>query len=312
MADLYGYADAIASSNARARQISTYNEEQAIYNSGIPDKEKKEASTINEQTYIEEGKDAVTDAIASHRMYTAKVYGGKAKAPSNKPPDSSDGVNEEATETTGNEPLQLEDRPPAEDDIPDPIPEEEEEPEGRPNEPAPSEDPEPERPTNETTGGGEPDGGGESAPTTSNTAETVDEAGDDAKTGFKIGEETIETASRVGGAALAVGNLGMNLAADFDGDWKGMNAGEKAGNVISSIGSALDLVGVVAGPEALPLVAVGGLISLIGGVTSGISDVVKASDDKKNIPNEPDNQPKPMMDAVTLAQAGGGAAPLIE
>ncbi len=281
--DLFGYSNAIAASNSRAAQIAAYNENIDLFNSGLPKQKKQEKQKISETEYVQQGKDAVTDFIASGRMYQAKTYADKGKAPTSTKPDTTPEGEAQAND------------PPERD--PDPEPE-----------PAPDEEPPRQQPP---AGEGEPEGN-QPARTAAQTGEDIDDAGEDLVTLSKNGKSLIEGASRVGGAALAVGSLGMNLAADFDGDWKGMNGAEKAGNVISSIGSVMDLAGVALGPEALPVVAVGGLVSLIGGITGGIGDLVKESKEKTEVDTDPQNQPKQLMQSTTTAAAGGAALTAIQ
>jgi len=281
--DLFGYSNAIASSNSRAAQIAAYNENIELFNSGLPKQKKEEKAKISETEYIQQGKDAVSDFIASGRMFQAKVYAGKGKAPTSTKPDTTPEGEEQAND------------PPERD--PDPQPE-----------PAPDEEPPRQQPQ---AGEGEPEGN-QAARTAEQTGEEIEDGAEDLVQISARGKGVIEAAGRVGGAALALGNLGMNLAADFDGDWKGMNGAEKAGNVVSSIGSVMDLGGVAMGPAGLPLVAVGGLISLIGGITGGIGDLVKESDEKKGVDKEPMNQPKQLMQSTTTAAAGGAALTAIQ
>jgi len=216
-------------------------------------------------------------------MFQAKSYAGKSKAPTSTKPDTTPEGEAQAND------------PPAED--PDPEPE-----------PAPDEEPPRDQPP---AGEGEPEGN-QPARTATQTGDELADAGDDLVQISKTGKNIIEGVSKVGGAALAVGSLGMNLAADFDGDWKGMNGAEKAGNVVSSIGSVMDLAGVAMGPAGLPLMAVGGLVSLIGGITGGIGDLVKESKEKSAVDTDPQNQPKQTLNAITTAAAGGAALTAIQ
>jgi len=278
--DLFGYSNAIAASNARAAQIASYNENIDLFNAGLPKQKKEEKQKISETEYIQQGKDAVTDFIASGRMFQAKSYADKAKAPTSTKPDTTPEGEAQAND------------PPARD--PDPQPE-----------PAPDEEPPRQQPA---AGEGEP----ENNQPAKTAAQTVDDAGEDLVQLSKTGKNIIEGVTKVGGAALAVGNLGMNLAADFDGAWSGMNGAEKAGNVISSIGSVMDLGGVALGPAGLPLMAVGGLVSLIGGITGGIGDIVKESKEKSEVDTDPQNQPKQILNAITTAAAGGAALTAIQ
>ena len=281
--DLFGYSNAIAASNSRAAQIASYNENIELFNQGLPKQKKEEKQKISETEYIQQGKDAVTDFIASGRMFQAKVYAGKGKAPTTTKPDTTPEGEEQAND------------PPERD--PDPEPE-----------PAPDEEPPRQQPQ---AGEGEPEGN-QAARTAEQTGEEIDDGAKDLVQLTERGKGIIEAAGKFGGAALAVGNLGMNLAADFDGDWKGMNGAEKAGNVISSIGSIMDLGGVALGPAGLPLVAVGGLVSLIGGITGGIGDIVKESKEKDEVDTDPQNQPKDLMQGITTAAAGGAALTAIQ
>jgi hypothetical protein len=281
--DLFGYSNAIAASNSRAAQIAAYNENIDLFNAGLPKQKKEEKAKISETEYVQQGKDAVTDFIASGRMFQAKVYAGKSKAPTSTKPDTTPEGEEQAND------------PPERD--PDPQPE-----------PAPDEEPPRQQPQ---TGEGEPEGN-QPARTAEQTGEEIEDGAQDLVKLSERGKGIVEAAGKFGGAALAVGNLGMNLAADFDGDWKGMNGAEKAGNVISSIGSVMDLGGVAMGPAGLPLVAVGGLVSLIGGITGGIGDIVKESKEKDEVDTEPMNQPKQLMQSTTTAAAGGAALTAIQ
>jgi hypothetical protein len=249
----------------------------------LPKQKKQDKQKISETEYIQQGKDAVTDFIASGRMYQAKSYAGKGKAPTSTKPDTTPEGDAQAND------------PPARD--PDPAPA-----------PAPDDEPPRQQPQ---TGEGEPENT-QPAKNAATAGEDLEDGADDLIQLSNKGKSVIEGAGRIGGAALAVGSLGMNLAADFDGDWKGMNGAERAGNVVSSIGSVMDLGGVMLGPAGLPLVAVGGLISLIGGITGGIGDIVKETKEKSAVDTDPQNQPKQDMNAITTAAAGGAALTAIQ
>jgi hypothetical protein len=153
---------------------------------------------------------------------------------------------------------------------------------------------------------------------------SADDVNQGLKTGEKVGEEAGETAGEVaetggkivgkiaGGAAKAAGglfSLGM-LSSDIyqqaqhKSFFYGENAGDKAGNFMSELGSVADVAGVASGD---PILAIGGVaLGAVGSVVSDISELFHHHHDKPPPPPPPPPKPKVIQGTAIQSIASSG------